>query len=134
MGSIGLSFGVLGTAPSQAASAVTCTGWEYANYDDATGSVSKAGHMKVGPYAACDDVEYLAVATNVYYWCYAVNDYGNTWTYARIKGTSTQGWISDGSLTNGGSHYPCRGQRAPQLPESLQSAQAPAAAQVRTAK
>lgn len=53
-----------------------------------------------GPYAACSVVATPGKGRTVYYHCFVVNAYGNSWTHVRIAGTSTQGWIYDGDLDN----------------------------------
>ncbi|MFF4416599.1 hypothetical protein ACFYY8_29090 [Streptosporangium sp. NPDC001559] len=100
--------------------APTCSGWIHPNYDDATGRVTRAGNMKVGPYATCGNSTYVQTGTNLYYWCYAVNGYGHTWTYARVAGSSRQGWLPDGYLSDGGSQRSCNGIGGPKLPDSLE--------------
>ncbi|MBB4702354.1 hypothetical protein [Sphaerisporangium siamense] len=110
------------SATSSAASADDpyCGDWRHANYDDSTGTVTKAGYMKAAPYNVCDRASYVNVGTYLYYWCYAVNGYGHTWTYARVAGTSKEGWLPDGYLSNGGSFWSCNGiAGGPKLPESL---------------
>ncbi|MEV7009170.1 hypothetical protein [Streptosporangium sp. NPDC051022] len=97
----------------------TCGGWIHSNYDDRTGEVVRAGNMKVGPYAECDNATYAQVGTYLYYWCYAVNGYGHRWTYARVAGSSRQGWLPQGYLSNGGSTRSCNGIGGPELPASL---------------
>lgn len=62
------------------------------------GRTISGANMKTGPYADCGNVEWMPAGTHVYYWCYVANDFGNTWTYARIAGTETKGWILDDRL------------------------------------
>ncbi|WP_051854640.1 hypothetical protein [Streptomyces sp. NRRL B-1347] len=124
VGSLAFGLSALAAAPTQAASpAVTCSGWKYANYDHGSGTLERGANMKKGPYAACGNVKGMDAGTKVYYWCYALNDYGNTWTYARIAGTETHGWISDDHLSDGGAAEECPPQAgAPQLPAELNRA------------
>ncbi|MEV0505771.1 SH3 domain-containing protein [Streptomyces spectabilis] len=124
VGSLALGLSALTAAPTQAApQAVTCSGWDYSNLDHGSGTLTRGANMKVGPYAACGNVRGMDTGTKVYYWCYTVNDYGNTWTYARIAGTETHGWISDSHLSDGGAGAECP-QRvdAPRLPAELNRA------------
>ncbi|MFJ7069784.1 hypothetical protein [Streptomyces sp. NPDC101115] len=101
--------------PAQAAplgeTAVTCGNayWPHQNVDSGSGRVTKSGSAAVhtGPYGACTTVGYVSEGTTVYYDCYVVNDYGNTWTWIRDAGGSSLGWIYDAYLSNGGASTPC---------------------------
>ncbi|GAB3452035.1 hypothetical protein [Actinophytocola sediminis] len=85
------------TGPASPA-AVECTGWDFENVDDGSGRLVRGANMKVGPYEACGNEVWIQPGTLVYYWCWVANDYGNTWTFARIAGTQTHGWIYDDHL------------------------------------
>lgn len=44
----------------------------------------------------------------VYYHCYVTNAHGNKWIYARIEGTSTEGWlVGDKSTLKSGTLARC---------------------------
>ncbi|MYT24310.1 hypothetical protein GTW69_29180, partial [Streptomyces sp. SID7760] len=46
--------------------------------------------------------------TKLWYQCYVVNSYGNQWTYVRVDGTNTTGWLYNRDLTRQkGSSPPC---------------------------
>ncbi|WP_405982473.1 hypothetical protein [Streptomyces sp. NBC_00158] len=101
--------------PAQAAppgeTAVTCGNayWPHQNVDNGSGTVSQSGSAAVhtGPYGACTTVGYVSQGTRVYYDCYAVNDYGNRWTWVRDAGGSSLGWIYGAYLSNGGATTRC---------------------------
>jgi hypothetical protein len=86
------------SATAVSAAPISCAGWVVDANGPGEGATIEGANMKVGPYATCGNVVYVPAGTYVYYWCYIVNDYGNTWTYARIRGTETKGWISDAHL------------------------------------
>ncbi|MEU9012647.1 hypothetical protein AB0D12_23355 [Streptomyces sp. NPDC048479] len=56
-------------------------------------------HLKTGPYATCSDVAQAQSGAKVWYHCYVVNSHGHTWTFMRIAGTNTSGWMSNDNLT-----------------------------------
>ncbi|MFC3236968.1 SH3 domain-containing protein [Streptomyces nitrosporeus] len=91
------------------AAAVSCSGWGWSNPDAGHGYMTKSGtHLKSGPYSACADLTTtVPVGTHLYYHCYVVNDYGNTWTHVRIDGTSIEGWTSDDNLDDNGATSRC---------------------------
>ncbi|MEU4491878.1 hypothetical protein AB0F96_00105 [Streptomyces sp. NPDC023998] len=57
-------------------------------------------HLKTGPYAACLNVAQAQSGAKLWYHCYVVNAYGHAWTYVRIAGTKTSGWMSNDNLAN----------------------------------
>lgn len=93
------------------AAAVTCgnANWPHTNKDTGYGKVSKSGSAAVhtGPYGNCTTVGYVSNGTTVYYDCYSVNDYGNTWTWIRDANGSSLGWIYDAYLDDGGANARC---------------------------
>jgi hypothetical protein len=98
----------LGTAtPGNAAAAISCSGWGHGNYDGGAGYSNGTYALKAGPYAACGNTGQTYAGTYLYYHCYVTNEYGNSWTYARIAGTNTEGWFSDANLNNGGATAHC---------------------------
>ncbi|MFC9292896.1 serine/threonine-protein kinase [Streptomyces sp. NPDC057011] len=94
-------------SPSVSASAAkpspvstSCTGWSHR--DPAPGSygyMSGDYHLETGPYQTCPAVSLAKAGTKLWYHCYVVNAYGNKWTYVRVEGTSTAGWMSNDNLT-----------------------------------
>jgi len=87
------------TTSSNAAAQVSCSGWTWGNFDAGAGYSTGTYKLKDGPYQECTNAGQTYAGTYLYYHCYITNDYGNTWTHARISGTSIQGWISDANLT-----------------------------------
>ncbi|MFG2500272.1 hypothetical protein ACGFSB_18925 [Streptomyces sp. NPDC048441] len=53
-----------------------------------------------GPYQTCSAVKLAKNGTKLWYHCSIVNAYGNNWTYVRVEGTNTSGWMSNDNLTN----------------------------------
>ncbi|MCT4356461.1 protein kinase [Streptomyces sp. Je 1-79] len=70
-----------------------CTGWAHSNRSDGYGYLAENSHLYTGPYAECSYVTAVKADVKVYYHCYVTNAYGNTWIYARIQGTETEGWL-----------------------------------------
>ncbi|MFF1556274.1 protein kinase [Streptomyces sp. NPDC058279] len=108
--------GARGASPSAWATAARpgpvptgCAGWSHK--DAAPGSYAyMAGdyHLETGPYQTCPAVTLAKSGTKVWYHCYVVNAHGNKWTYVRIEGTNTAGWMSNDNLTRQkGSSPPC---------------------------
>lgn len=91
--------------------AITCgnANWPHTDKDSGSGRVVKSGSAAVhtGPYGACTTVGYVSQGTTVYYDCYSVNDYGNTWTWIRDANGSSLGWIYDAYLDDYGATVRC---------------------------
>lgn len=110
-----LVLSVLSAPAAQAAAtapdAVTCGNahWPHSPKDGTVGKVIKSGSAAVhtGPYGACTTVGYISSGASVQYDCYVVNEYGNTWTWVRVPGGGSLGWVYDAYLSNGGSLYRC---------------------------
>ncbi|WP_330334269.1 serine/threonine protein kinase [Streptomyces sp. NBC_00536] len=78
----------------------SCGGWSHK--DPTPGSYGfMAGdyHIETGPYETCPAVSLAKTGTKLRYYCYTVNAYGNKWTYVRVDGTTTSGWMSNDNLT-----------------------------------
>ncbi|MFF9198364.1 protein kinase [Streptomyces sp. NPDC014779] len=85
-----------------------CTGWAHSDKSSGTGHASQNTHLYTGPYADCSYVTVLKSGTKVSYECYVSNAYANKWIYARIAGTSTEGWVfGDKSTLDGGTLARC---------------------------
>ncbi|MEU7028086.1 protein kinase [Streptomyces sp. NPDC046275] len=85
-----------------------CTGWAHSNKSSGTGHASQNTHLYTGPYADCSYVTVLKSGTKVSYECYVSNAHANKWIYARIAGTSTEGWVfGDKSTLDGGTLARC---------------------------
>ncbi|MFI1968388.1 serine/threonine-protein kinase [Streptomyces cinnamoneus] len=96
------------TAPSASASPAatpssvskSCGGWSHQDPKPGTyGYMSGSFHLQTGPYETCPAVSLAKTGTKLWYHCYVVNAHGNKWTYVRVEGTSTSGWMSNDNLT-----------------------------------
>ncbi|MET7622176.1 serine/threonine-protein kinase [Streptomyces sp. NPDC005408] len=98
-------------SPTATSSSVSksCGGWSHQDPHPGTyGNMTGTYHLKTGPYATCSDVAQVKSGAKVWYHCYVVNGYGHPWTYVRISGTQTAGWMSNDNLTNqNGPTYRC---------------------------
>ncbi|MCZ4123045.1 hypothetical protein [Streptomyces sp. H39-S7] len=89
-------------APTTSASAVSkgCTGWAHKDPHPGTYGTSRGTyHVFSGPYAVCPEIAVAKSGAKVFYHCYILNAYGHTWTYVRIDGTKTVGWMSNDNLS-----------------------------------
>lgn len=85
-----------------------CTGWAHSNRSDGYGYAAQETHLYAGPYAECSSVTAVKSGVKVYYHCYVTNAHGNKWIYARIEGTSTEGWlVGDKSTLKSGTLARC---------------------------
>ncbi|WP_406503922.1 hypothetical protein [Streptomyces sp. NBC_00212] len=65
-------------------------------------------HLETGPYQTCPAVSLAKSGTKVWYHCYVTNAHGNKWTYVRVEGSSTAGWMSNDNITRQhGASTPC---------------------------
>ncbi|MDJ1130451.1 protein kinase domain-containing protein [Streptomyces iconiensis] len=94
------------TGPSQAPPpkprpiSKSCTGWTHKNPKPGTyGIMSGSYHLTTGPYQRCSAVTLAKSGAKLWYHCSVVNARGNNWTYVRIAGTNTTGWMSNDNLT-----------------------------------
>lgn len=101
-------------SPSQKAKpspvSTSCTGWSHADPKPGTyGFMAGSNHIQTGPYEMCPSVTLAKSGTKLWYHCSVVNAYGNTWTWVRVAGTNTSGWMSNDNLTrqNGPSAPAC---------------------------
>ncbi|WP_328923952.1 protein kinase [Streptomyces sp. NBC_00190] len=87
----------------------SCGGWSHRDPAPGTyGYMSGEYHLETGPYQTCPAVSLAKAGTKLWYHCYVVNAHGNKWTYVRIDGTNTSGWMSDDNLTKQkGPSTPC---------------------------
>ncbi|KJY24835.1 hypothetical protein VR46_41925, partial [Streptomyces sp. NRRL S-444] len=63
------------------------------------GYISGDHHLLAAPYQNCPAGALVKDGTKLWYHCYAVNSYGNQWTYVRVDGTNTTGWLYNRDLT-----------------------------------
>ncbi|MFG2873735.1 protein kinase [Streptomyces sp. NPDC048337] len=96
--------------PSSAASSPTptqpsavptgCAGWTHKDPKPGTyGYISGDHHLLAAPYQQCTAGALVKDGTKLWYHCYIVNSYGNQWTYVRVDGTNTTGWLYNRDLT-----------------------------------
>ncbi|MEU1286629.1 SH3 domain-containing protein [Kitasatospora sp. NPDC005856] len=96
-------------APS-AAVEVTCGNvyWPHTDKDSGSGTVKSGGAaVHTGPYGACNTVGTIGEGIKVEYDCYSVNGYGNRWTWVRMVGGGSFGWVYGAYLSNGGATVRC---------------------------
>ncbi|MGW7582577.1 hypothetical protein ACWGKU_19760 [Kitasatospora sp. NPDC054768] len=97
-------------APS-AGVTVTCGNayWPHTDKDNGSGTINKSDGAAVhtGPYGACTTVGTIGDGIKVEYECYSVNGYGNRWTWVRMVGGGSFGWVYNAYLDNGGATVRC---------------------------
>ncbi|WP_190184209.1 serine/threonine-protein kinase [Streptomyces cirratus] len=97
------------TAAQPSPVATGCGGWSHkdpkpGSYAYMTGDY----HLEAGPYQNCPAVTAAKSGTKLWLHCYVVNARGNKWTYVRVDGTNTAGWMSNDNLTRQkGPSTPC---------------------------
>ncbi|KMO95876.1 serine/threonine-protein kinase [Streptomyces roseus] len=97
-------------APARPGPAPTgCAGWTHSDPKPGTyGYISGDHHLLAAPYQPCPAGALVKDGTKLWYQCYVVNSYGNQWTYVRVDGTNTTGWLYNRDLTRQkGSSPPC---------------------------
>jgi hypothetical protein len=78
----------------------SCGGWSHRNPKPGTyGYMSGTYHLMTGPYQNCQAVALAKSGTKLWYHCSVVNAHGHNWTYVRVAGTNTTGWMSNDNLT-----------------------------------
>lgn len=89
------------TAPAQPGPVPTgCAGWTHKDPKPGTyGFISGDHHLLAAPYQNCPAGALVKSGTKLWYHCYIVNSYGNQWTYVRVDGTNTTGWLYNRDLT-----------------------------------
>ncbi|MEU3773853.1 protein kinase [Streptomyces sp. NPDC032472] len=77
-----------------------CAGWTHKDPKPGTyGYISGDHHLLAAPYQQCAAGALVKNGTKLWYHCYVVNQYGNQWTYVRVDGTNTTGWLYNRDLT-----------------------------------
>ncbi|MEU6867860.1 serine/threonine-protein kinase [Streptomyces sp. NPDC046876] len=77
-----------------------CAGWTHKDPKPGTyGYISGDHHLLSAPYQQCTAGALVKNGTKLWYHCYIVNQYGNQWTYVRVDGTNTSGWLYNRDLT-----------------------------------
>ncbi|MFF4850475.1 serine/threonine-protein kinase [Streptomyces sp. NPDC001194] len=97
------------TPPQPSPVPTGCTGWTHSDpKPGAYGYISGDHHLLAAPYQPCAAGALVKNGTKLWYQCYVVNSYGNQWTYVRVDGTNTTGWLYNRDLTRQkGSSPPC---------------------------
>ncbi|MFD3563712.1 hypothetical protein ACFWVU_29200 [Streptomyces sp. NPDC058686] len=79
----------------------SCSGWTHRDPNPGTyGYMSGSYHILTGPYQTCSSVALAENSSKLWYHCSVVNAYGHNWTYVRVAGTNTSGWMSNDNLAN----------------------------------
>ncbi|MFE2552875.1 serine/threonine-protein kinase [Streptomyces sp. NPDC059355] len=97
-------------APAQPSPVPTgCAGWTHSDPKPGSyGYISGDHHLLTAPYQPCPAGALVKNGTKLWYECYVVNSYGNQWTFVRVDGTNTTGWLYNRDLTRQkGSSPPC---------------------------
>lgn len=108
-----LALGIMATPaqPAGAAATVTVTcgnaNWPHSNIDSGSGRTTTDAAVHTGPYGECLVTGTLSAGAQVSYDCYAVNGYGNTWTWVRDMNGSSIGWVYDAYLDDNGATTHC---------------------------
>nr|WSW57461.1 protein kinase [Streptomyces sp. NBC_00998] len=77
-----------------------CAGWTHKDSKPGTyGYISGDHHLLAAPYQNCPAGALVKDGTKLWYQCYIVNSHGNQWTYVRVDGTNTTGWLYNRDLT-----------------------------------
>ena len=79
--------------------AVSCSGPSSRPNGGGGFNIDETTTLWEGPYSACGVVGHLNTQQILWAWCYWLNDYGNTWWYVRVGGTSTYGCVYSGNGT-----------------------------------
>ncbi|WP_037845043.1 serine/threonine-protein kinase [Streptomyces sp. NRRL F-2747] len=97
------------TPPQPSPVPTGCTGWTHSDpKPGAYGYISGDHHLLTAPYQPCAAGALVKNGTKLWYQCYVVNSYGNQWTYVRVDGSNTTGWLYNRDLTRQkGSSPPC---------------------------
>jgi hypothetical protein len=73
--------------------AVSCAGPSHRPNGGGGFNVAETTTLWTGPYSVCGTVGHVNTQQVLWAWCFWINDYGNTWWYVRVGGTSTYGWV-----------------------------------------
>ncbi|MFI5980039.1 protein kinase [Streptomyces sp. NPDC051555] len=87
----------------------SCSGWSHKDPKPGTyGYTAGDVHLETGPYERCPDASPARSGTKLRYFCYVVNADGDKWTYVRLDGSTSAGWMSNADLTRQkGPSSPC---------------------------
>ncbi|GAA2094890.1 hypothetical protein GCM10009801_63430 [Streptomyces albiaxialis] len=86
--------------PQPTSASEKCGGWKHRNPNPGTyGYMSGSYHIVSGPYQKCPAVTLAKSGAKLWYHCSVVNAHGHNWTYVRLAGTDTVGWMSNDNLT-----------------------------------
>lgn len=105
-----LVVGGLAVLTPGAAEAATCgQSWsdkDKSGYGNGIGSAGTVP-LRTGIYADCPVRTPAGNGYTLWYHCYRINSYGNSWTHLRVNGTNISGWVYSGNLSDGGSTVAC---------------------------
>lgn len=87
----------------------SCLGWKHSDPNPGTYAYMTGTYkLGTGPYAACPTLPEAKSGVKVWFHCYVTNAYGHKWTYVRIEGTKTMGWMYNANFTRqNGADTPC---------------------------
>ncbi|MFG3254833.1 serine/threonine-protein kinase [Streptomyces sp. NPDC048172] len=86
--------------PQPTSASESCDGWKHRNPSPGTyGTMSGSFNIVSGPYQKCADIKLAKSGQKLWYHCSVVNAHGHNWTYVRLAGTNTVGWMSNDNLT-----------------------------------
>jgi|tagenome__1003787_1003787.scaffolds.fasta_scaffold20916121_2 hypothetical protein len=88
-----LSTAALTVVTESPALAVSCAGPSHRPNGGGGFNIAETTTLWTGPYSVCNKVGSLNTQQLLWAWCFWLNDYGNTWWYVRVGGTSTYGWV-----------------------------------------
>ncbi|MFG3363945.1 hypothetical protein ACIPWY_05760 [Streptomyces sp. NPDC090032] len=79
----------------------SCGGWTHRDPNPGTyGYMSGSHHIVTGPSQTCSSVALAENGSKLWYHRSVVNAHGRNWTYVRVAGTNTSGWMSNDNLAN----------------------------------
>ncbi|MEU3353458.1 protein kinase [Streptomyces sp. NPDC037389] len=98
------------TSPSASSTvSKSCVGWDHKDPKPGTyGYMIGTFKLGSGPYASCPTLAEAKSGVKVWFHCYITNNYGHRWTYVRIEGTKSMGWMYNGNINRqNGPDTPC---------------------------
>ncbi|MFF4225868.1 serine/threonine-protein kinase [Streptomyces abikoensis] len=98
------------TSPSPSSTvSKSCVGWDHKDPKPGTyGYMIGTFKLGSGPYASCPTLAEAKSGVKVWFHCYITNNYGHRWTYVRIDGTKSMGWMYNGNINRqNGPDTPC---------------------------
>jgi hypothetical protein len=93
--------GGLVVANTQTASAA-CAHPAWQNRSSGAGKMKSTSPIRSGPAEGCSVTKSVGTSTDLFYHCWVQNTAGNKWTHVRIASGTTEGWVYNGNLNDGG--------------------------------